>query len=119
MKEISSNEAWDLLKNNEKAKLVDVRTPEEWDAASVDISSLKKSAFLVTISEDFDSFIHRLEDALPKTSEPTLFFCRSGGRSRNAAELAEKHGYGDSYNVSGGILKWVANALPIKASGDK
>lgn len=119
MKEIESREAWDLLQNQNNAILVDVRTQQEWNENHADISSMNKSAFLVTISNDFDSFIQRLEDIATLKEAPSLFFCRSGARSRLAAELAEKNGYTETYNVSGGIIKWIEDGLPYSNAGER
>lgn len=119
MKEIESGKAWDLLAQNEDAILVDVRGQDEWDIAHPDLAEVKKTAILVTITADFDSFIHKLKEKAPNNEAPILFFCRSGGRSENAATLAEKHGYKDTYNVLGGIIKWVADGLAHANSGEK
>jgi rhodanese-related sulfurtransferase len=118
MMEIESRKAWDLLKNDKDAIIVDVRHKEEWDEERIDIRPINKSARLVTISNDFDSFMSQLEDALPSKKSPILFFCRSGARSKIAAALAEKHGYESSYNVTGGIIKWIENGLP-HSTGEK
>ena len=118
MKEIESRESWNMLESQKDSVLVDVRSKEEWNEGYADISSLNKSAFLVTISNDFDSFIEKLESSAPQKTNPTLFFCRSGARSRLAAELAEKSGYTNTYNVTGGIMKWVEDGLPYSTSGE-
>lgn len=119
MKEIESRKAWDLLMHNKDAILIDVREQQEWDAGHVDLTHAKKSAILVTISNDFDRFIHMLENAVPKSKGPFLFFCRSGARSETAAMLAEKSGYKDSYNILGGFIKWVENDLPHSNAGER
>jgi rhodanese-related sulfurtransferase len=45
-------------------------------------------------------------------SERLLLICRSGGRSARAATTMAGIGFGNLFNLSGGMLAWEANALP-------
>ena len=47
-------------------------------------------------------FVKQLEDKVDK-SAPVLFICRSGGRSHNAAMMAQQAGYAECYNVLEGF----------------
>lgn len=119
MKEIESNIALDLLKKDANSTLIDVRTKEEWDNVRADLSSINKSPILVTISNDLDNFRNELENYIPNKENKILFFCRSGSRSKIAADFAKQNGYSKSYNISDGILGWVKNNLPHFSSGEK
>jgi rhodanese-related sulfurtransferase len=44
---------------------------------------------------------------------PTVFYCRSGGRSAQAAAFAAANGFTDAYNLQGGIIAWANAGLPI------
>ena len=44
----------------------------------------------------------------------TAFYCRSGGRSAQAAAFAASNGFTDAYNLQGGIIAWANAGLPIK-----
>jgi rhodanese-related sulfurtransferase len=44
---------------------------------------------------------------------PVVFYCHSGGRSAMATELFRGAGF-DAYNMTGGIVDWVAEGLPIE-----
>ncbi len=44
---------------------------------------------------------------------PLLIICRSGVRSRYAANLLAKNGFTDIYNVDGGFLAWKRAKLPV------
>ncbi len=74
--------------------LVDVRPPEERAIAAVpvDYSGLENGG------------LERLL-ALPKDT-PLAFLCHHGGRSAQAATYFAEQGFGDLYNVVGGIDAW-------------
>ncbi len=44
---------------------------------------------------------------------PLLIICRSGARSRYAANLLAKNGFTGIYNVEGGFLAWKQAKLPV------
>src|SRR5699024_1542567 len=72
----------------------DVREPDEYSTGHV------PGAPLIPVGHVPD----RIDD-FPTTGE-VLLICRSGGRSRQAAELLRSHGI-DAINVDGGMLGWV------------
>jgi monothiol glutaredoxin len=73
--------------------LVDVRTDQERDKASIE-GALPMNADLMS----------RLE-AMPKDT-PIAFLCHSGGRSNVAAEHFRNQGFSNVANVAGGIDAW-------------
>lgn len=88
----------------EGAVVVDVREPDEWALGHVSGAQLIPSGDLP----------RRLQaGALPRESE-ILFICASGGRSWNAASLAEASGYHKVASVAGGTSKWRELGLPIE-----
>ena len=46
----------------------------------------------------------------------TVFYCRSGGRSAQAAAFVAANGFADVYNLQGGIMAWAGAGLPVSAS---
>jgi rhodanese-related sulfurtransferase len=66
------------IQNSENSKILDVRTPEEFD-----------SGF---IKESINLNIY--------------VYCRSGSRSFQACELMKQMGYLNVYNLEGGVLDW-------------
>jgi rhodanese-related sulfurtransferase len=117
---VTPQEAHELRKLG-AAKIVDVRTPPEWqqighvpDAPLIEWPRSggpeAYKAFLDAIRERFDP------------SEKLLFLCRSGVRSHHAAELAAHAGYRNAYNVlegfegeqGAGHNGWRAAGLPWK-----
>lgn len=80
--------------------LVDVRPAEEREQASVGVA-------FATFD---DASLARLE-ALPKHT-PLAFLCHHGRRSAQAAEHFRGLGFGELYNVEGGIDAWSQQADP-------
>lgn len=50
--------------------------------------------------------------------KPIVTVCRSGARSAQAVVLLGKAGYADAANMSGGMLRWRAEGLPVVAARD-
>ncbi len=91
---ISWEQAIDLSKDKKSpAIFVDVRTPEEVASGTVAGS----------INIPLQQIQVRYKE-LPKDKK-ILIFCRSGKRSRAAAEYLTSMGYSNAYNVDGGFLK--------------
>ena len=111
MKNISPKEAFDILSNDSSAIIVDVRTPEEWAGGIPDNAHLR----LVTISSNLDDFERNFKDTTQDLECKTLFICRGGARSATAASIAEKLGYKDCYNITGGFTEWQHSNVPSKA----
>ena len=86
------------------AMLVDVREPHERDAGYIDGSRHIELAALASRAAEIDR------------DRPVIFQCRVGGRSAMATSAFRAAGY-DAYNLTGGILAWVAAGLPIAPDG--
>jgi rhodanese-related sulfurtransferase len=42
-----------------------------------------------------------------------VFYCRTGGRSAQAAAFAAAQGFLQAYNLQGGIFAWVQSGAPL------
>lgn len=81
------------------AKVVDVRHDHEYEEGHV------PSAVLIPLPE--------LPDRLAELPDESFYvICRSGGRSRRAAEFLRAQGH-EVVNVSGGMLDWVDRDKPV------
>ena len=107
--DVSVQETWKVLKTNPDAVLVDVRTDAEWNFVGIsDLSSLGKRPVLISwqvfpsmqVNHDFVAMME--EQGIEKT-DPVYFLCRSGVRSRAAAEKAAAEGYQATFNIEGGF----------------
>lgn len=107
--DLRPSEAWDMLARDADAALVDVRSRPEWTFVGVpDLTALGKKPILLswqdfpTMAVDPD-FTDRLAEVVPSRDTPLLFLCRSGARSRAAAEAMTAAGYRRCYNISDGF----------------
>ncbi len=106
--EISLQDAWALLEGRPDAALIDVRTLAEWNFVGIpDLSSLGKELRTVEwtrfpTGEQNPAFVEQATEGL-QPDQPLLFLCRSGARSRAAAQLLEGHGFTDVRNVTAGF----------------
>ena len=111
--DLSVAEAWDVLKDNPKAQLVDVRTQAEWSFVGLpDLSSLNRGVHCIewqsfpamSANPDFAAEADAaVTGAGAGKDAPILFLCRSGARSRAAAIAMTSAGYARAYNVAGGF----------------
>lgn len=83
------------------AELVDVREPYEFEAGRIAGARHIELGRLAAEAETIDR------------GRPVVFSCRVGGRSAMATQAFAAAGY-DAYNLSGGIVSWVAAGLPIE-----
>ncbi len=49
-------------------------------------------------------------------SRPIVFYCQSGGRSSQACQFAVAQGFGEVYNLQGGISAWRASGNPTSSN---
>lgn len=117
--DLSPDAAWDLLRRDAAAVLVDCRSQAEWSFVGVpDLSSAGKEAVLVEWQSfapgtpetggtprmlSNSSFAQDLERAGVSKDAPVVFICRSGGRSRAAAIAMTQAGWRTCYNLAGGF----------------
>lgn len=109
--DITPQQAWDLLRENPEAVLVDVRTDAEWRYVGVpDTTELDRRTVLIEwvgypTGVRNDNFVDQLKEAgiAGGDDAPVIFLCRSGQRSIGAAQAATAAGIGPSYNVLDGF----------------
>ncbi|NLV86299.1 MAG: rhodanese-like domain-containing protein [Clostridiales bacterium] len=92
---ISAAEAKAIIDENDKALILDVRTPEEFEEGHLE------NALLIPDYE-LDA---RAKDELADKNALILVYCRSGIRSAAAAENLAAMGYTNIYDM-GGIIDW-------------
>lgn len=84
------------VENNEKAKVIDVRTPGECASGTlpnaIQIDIMNEEAF---------------KNAIAKLDKSDIFFvyCQSGGRSTQACQYMDAQGL-TTYNLAGGLMGW-------------
>lgn len=113
IEDVSAEEAWARLSSDAGSVLIDVRTRAEWVFVGLpDLSNLGKQVVRIewqsfpdnqidpTFSERLSS--HLSTAGIGKDAE-LLFICRSGSRSRMAAEAVVTQGYTRCRNVADGF----------------
>jgi len=88
----------------DKAQLIDVREPYEWEAGRIE------GAEHIAVDQ--------LQFNLTKidSDRPVIFQCRVGGRSMMAAQALRSVGI-DAYSMAGGLLRWAEEERPIIPAG--
>lgn len=129
--DVDPRDAYDAIKSDPSAVLVDVRTEAELVyVGTPDLSSIERP--LITVEwvryphgRRNTEFLADLAAHGVQPDQPVYFLCRSGIRSRFAAELATAAGYSEAYNVANGfegpiddgghrgtVKGWKADGLP-------
>ena len=101
-RDITAAQAQKLLSRTPKAFLLDVRTPDEYRQGHL------RGAVLVPLGD-----LERRLREVPR-NRTVLVYCAVGSRSRMAAGLLARKGYGEVYNMSDGIVGWYRSGLPIE-----
>jgi len=106
---MTPREAFDVLQANPQALLVDVRTQAELELVGRIPTALNiEWAFYPGMVANPD-FAKQLVELVDK-NQVLIFMCRTGGRSHNAAVVAQQLGYTNAYNMLEGF-EGEANAL--------
>lgn len=131
--DLSPEESWKVLEEDPSAVLVDVRTEPEWAFVGLpDLTPLQKRCQTVCW-QNFPSMEvnpHFVEDVRERgigEDQKVLLLCRSGVRSRLAAQALTEAGFKTCYNVAAGfegnhddfghrgtVNGWKASGLPWK-----
>ena len=88
----------DLKKMMEEktVKVIDVRTPEEYEEGHI------KGAQLINVYDSF--FASELEEL--RKDQVYVLYCSTGERSGSAGNLMLDKGFEQVYNLQGGITQW-------------
>ena len=92
------------LSNHEGAIFVDVRETKEM------ASGVINGAYRMPLS-NFNKHITEIEKFKDK---PVIVYCRSGNRSISAAAKLKQKDFTRVYNMSGGIIAWQKESLPLE-----
>jgi len=138
--DITPKEAYEMMQKG--AVLIDVRTPAEYiyaghtiGAISIPVFDYSYKAKAIDLRKNYAALeakkqkaldAHKLYDITPvenkhflddakkviKPGKAILVICRTGARSKYAANILAKNGYENVYNVEGGFLAWKKAKLP-------
>jgi len=91
------------IQSNTEAIVLDVRTPEEY----------REGYILHAVNVDYKNENFKSEIAKLDTAKTYYVYCRSGGRSANAASYMKSVGFKNVYDLKGGITSWKADKFPV------
>lgn len=103
VKSIGHHEAT-LLINKQDAVVVDVRSADEFAKGHI------SGARHITQSQIQGNNLSAIEKF---KSNPIIVLCESGTRSGASASLLVKEGFGEVYNLRGGLAEWRSANLPL------
>jgi rhodanese-related sulfurtransferase len=118
MKELSAQEAYDLMQSDPDYIYLDVRSVPEFEAGhakgaiNIPIMHITPGAGMTPNPE----FTGVVEAALPKNAK-LIVGCKTGGRSARACEMMSQMGYTDVANVRGGFVGAMDNTGRIVEPG--
>ncbi len=110
MKELAPPQAYELLKSNTDAVLVDVRSTMEYEYVGHPVDAIHIAIKEPPDWETDPGFPEAVKQTLNQVrpdsdieSLPILLLCRSGKRSELAAQLLEQAGFEETYNILDGF----------------
>lgn len=80
--------------------LIDVREPYEHEAGRIEGARHVRIPELTAVAQELDP------------DRAIVFYCRTGARSAMATQAFRASGF-RAYNLTGGLVAWVARGLPI------
>ena len=92
------------LINNPEVQLVDVRTMDEYTEGHI------AGSLLIDVKDE--NFASLVDEQLAKNKKIAVY-CRSGRRSRTAADILVKKGF-KVYNLDKGILNWMEEGRDVE-----
>ena len=91
------------LTNQDAAKLIDLRSPNEFSDGHITGS----------INIPYADIEDRLHEIKLQEGKSLVLICDSGSQSANAGEVLNKSGYQNTVILSGGIGAWKLDNLPL------
>ena len=110
VKTITPKEAWQIVQDDPKSLLIDVRSEMEFlfighPVGAIHIPWIDEPDW--NINPHFAADVRKLVlgglDHRSRHNVPVLLICRSGKRSMEAGELLMKEGFGEVYNIAEGF----------------
>ena len=107
--DVTSTEAFEMLEQEDDTVLVDVRTTPEWQFVGIpDLRRLGKETVLLAWQAYPQMALHpdfpaALQQQGVGPDRKVLLLCRSGARSRSAAQALTAAGFSQAYNVADGF----------------
>jgi rhodanese-related sulfurtransferase len=105
---VDSQQLSRLLRRDAKPRLIDVRTPGEFETAHIPGSY---NVPLDVLREHRDELVRHLDDV--------VLICRSGQRAKTAEETLRQAGLSNVHILEGGVTAWQANGFDVRCGTPK
>jgi len=102
--EVSPKELNAVLKEQKAIKIIDVRTPKEYN-----VEHILGAENINFLGDNFSKSIEKLDP-----NEPLIIYCKSGRRSRKSRSVFKELGFLKVYDLKGGILNWKSEGFPLE-----
>lgn len=99
---VSTHEATRLI-NQSNAVVLDIR----------DKADFKAGHLVDSINIPSSQVAERLSDLEKHKSDPIIVVCKSGQTASGASKTLKDNGFAQVYRLSGGIMEWTNNNLPL------
>jgi rhodanese-related sulfurtransferase len=103
IKEVNPSEALQLI-NHKNAIVLDVREQSEYDAGHILHAKLMPLGKLKERVGELEKY----------RDSSILVVCRTGNRSGTACFILGRQGFGQAYNLAGGVQAWQQANLPLE-----
>ena len=102
IREVDCTAALQLI-NHKNAVVLDVREDGEYKAGHI----------LNSMHIPLGKLNERIGELEKHKGQPVVVVCRTGNRSAGACATLGKSGFGQAYNLTGGVLAWQKTNLPF------
>ncbi len=99
----------ELLESGADLRLLDVRTPGEYEAVHI------RGAYNVPL----DTLGEHGDDIRAHVETPVVLVCQSGSRARRAEEALARAGMPNLHVLDGGVNGWVATGNPVQRGAER
>jgi rhodanese-related sulfurtransferase len=103
-RDVSVDEAAELIQSNKDLIILDIRTPGEFKEGH-----LKGARLINFMGDDFDEELAKLQKDIPY-----LMHCASGGRSSRALAKFKENGFKSVLHLKAGFMGWKKAGKPIE-----
>jgi rhodanese-related sulfurtransferase len=100
---LAPGELNDMIDRNPRTRLLDVRTPGEYESVHI------AGAYNVPL----DSLSEHAAEIRADVADPVVLICQSGTRARRAEEALKAAGMPNLHVLDGGVNGWVAAGAPV------
>lgn len=101
---LKATELEELLGARPDIRLLDVRTPGEYETVHI------RGAYNVPL----DTLGEHADEIRATVDEPVVLICQSGSRARKAEEALKAAGMPNLHVLEGGVNEWVATGKPVR-----